>query len=80
MMVILFAFDGAWLGLTIGALILGLIGGFFGARAFFKKQLREHPPITEAQIRAMYASMGKKPSEKQVRATMNALKRGGDNY
>ncbi len=39
MMVILFAFDGAWLGLTIGALILGLIGGFFGARAFFKKQL-----------------------------------------
>lgn len=55
------------------ALIVGLIGGFFGARALFKYQLKKNPPINEKMIRAMFAQMGRKPSEAQVRAVMNSM-------
>lgn len=74
-MVTLFGWDGGWFGLVIGALILGAIAGFFAARYFMKKQLRDNPPINEDQIRAMYRSMGRKPTEAQIRATMNAMKK-----
>ena len=56
--------------LLIGCLIGGGAAGFFGARYFFKKQLKENPPINEKQIRAMFRSMGKTPSEKQIREIM----------
>lgn len=65
---------GAWIGLIVAALILGLVGGFFGARYFFKKQLQKNPPITEQQIRLMYQSMGRKPSEKEIRRIMNQMR------
>lgn len=55
------------------ALVIGLIGGFFGARALFKYQLKKNPPINEKMIRAMFAQMGRKPSEAQVRAVMNSM-------
>ena len=55
------------------ALVIGLIGGFFGARALFKYQLKKTPPINEKMIRAMFAQMGRKPSEAQVRAVMNSM-------
>ena len=64
---------GGAIGLAVGTLILGLIGGFFGARALFKKQLRDNPPINEKMIRAMLTQMGRKPSEKQVREIMNSM-------
>ena len=67
-----------WVGIIIAVAVAGFAGGFFLARFLIKKQLRENPPITEAQIRAMYASMGRKPTEKQVRATMNAIKNSGN--
>ena len=79
-MLIFFEWDPGWFGLVIGGLIIGAVVGFFVARWLFKKQLRDNPPINEAQIRAMYASMGKKPSEKQIRATMNAMKRNSGNF
>lgn len=56
------------------ALIVGAVAGFFGARAFFKKQIRENPPINEKMIRAMFNQMGRKPSEAQIRAVMNSMK------
>jgi len=55
------------------ALIVGLVGGFFGARALIKYQLKKNPPINEKMIRAMFAQMGRKPSEAQVRAVMNSM-------
>ena len=64
----------AWLGLTIGALIIGAVAGFFGARYYFKRQLQKNPPISEQQIRLMYQSMGRKPSEKEIRRIMNQMK------
>ncbi len=73
-MVTLFTWDGGWFGLVIGALILGAIAGFIGARYFFKKQLEKNPPINENMIRAMFRSMGRKPSEAQIRAVMKSMK------
>ena len=58
-------------------LVLGLIvggaAGFFITRHMFQKQLKENPPITEKQIRAMYAQMGRKPSEAQIRQIMKSM-------
>jgi uncharacterized protein YneF (UPF0154 family) len=39
----------------------------------FEKQLKENPPISEKQIRAMYLSMGRKPSEAQIQQTLRAM-------
>ena len=66
---------GPVIGITIGALILGLVGGFFGARWFFKRQLEKNPPINEAMIRALYQSVGRKPSEADIQRTMAAVRR-----
>ena len=57
--------------LVIGLLIGGALGFFF-TRRYFEKQIKENPPITEKQIRAMYAQMGGKPSEAQFRAIMKS--------
>lgn len=42
---------------------------------YFKKQLKDNPPITESQIRAMYQQMGRKPTEKQVKQIMATFKK-----
>ena len=59
--------------LAIGMLIVGGIAGFFVARYIFKKQLRDNPPVNEKMIRAMFRSMGRTPSEKQVREIMRSM-------
>ncbi|MCI2111295.1 MAG: YneF family protein [Bacilli bacterium] len=56
-------------------LILGLVGGFFGARALIKREMQKNPPINENMIRAMFMQMGRKPSEAQIKAVMNAMKK-----
>ena len=58
------------------AAIAGLVGGYFLARFVFKKQLEKNPPISEQQIRMMYQSMGRKPSEKEIRRIMNQMRQG----
>ena len=52
------------------ALIAGAVAGFFIARWYLKKQIEKNPPINEKMIRAMFKSMGRNPSEKQVREIM----------
>ena len=66
---------GGVVGIAIGCLLAGLIVGFFLSRWFFKKQLAKNPPINENMIRAMFMQMGRKPSEAQVRAVMNSMKK-----
>ena len=55
-------------------LVAGGVAGFFGARWYFKKELAKNPPINEKMIRAMFLSMGRKPSEAQVKAVVNSMK------
>ena len=66
---------GGLIGIIIGMLIVGAIIGFFLSRWFFKRQLQKNPPINENMIRAMFMQMGRKPSESQIRAVMNQMKK-----
>lgn len=63
------SFFGALLGLIVGGII-----GFYATKKYYDKSLKENPPITEDQIRYMYAQMGRKPTEKQIRAIMYNMK------
>jgi len=64
-----------WLEITlpIVALLVGLILGFYLSQRYFKKYLKENPPVNENMIRAMMMQMGRKPSEKQVRQVMQSM-------
>ena len=53
--------------------IVGAVISYFVTRKNFEKQLKENPPITEKMIRSMYAQMGRKPSEAQIRAIMKSM-------
>lgn len=64
-------------GIIIGCLVVGLVVGFFLSRWFFKREMKKNPPINENMIRAMFMQMGRKPSEAQIRAVMNSMKRNG---
>lgn len=60
--------------LIIIALGVGLIGGFYAARAYMKKYFQDNPPISEDMIVAMMSQMGQKPSAKKVNQVMNMMK------
>ncbi len=64
-----------WLAITliIVALLAGAAIGFFAARQYMMKYLKENPPINEQMLRMMMAQMGRKPSEKQVKQMMNQM-------
>ena len=66
-----------WLvGFIVLALIAGGAAGFFITRYIFQKQLKENPPVNEKMIRAMFKSMGRTPSEKQIREIMRSMNSG----
>ena len=64
---------GLGLAITLIALFVGLVAGFFISRAIFKYGLKKNPPINREQIKAMYQQMGRKPSEAQINAVMRAM-------
>lgn len=53
--------------------VIGAVAAYFISRKTFEKQLKDNPPINEKMIRAMYAQMGRKPSEAQIRAIMKSM-------
>ena len=59
--------------ICIIVLLVGFVAGFIVARKLFKSQLKKNPPINEKMIRAMFLSMGRKPSEAQVRQVINNM-------
>lgn len=60
--------------LIIIALLVGVIAGFYGARAYMKKYFKDNPPINEDMIVAMMSQMGQKPSAKKVNQVLNMMK------
>ena len=54
-------------------LIAGGIIGFFLARKFMMKYLKQNPPINEQLIKAMMTQMGRTPSQKQVNQMMKQM-------
>ncbi len=60
--------------LVIG-LLIGAAAGFFGARAFMKKYLKQNPPINEDMIKALMMQMGRKPNQKQINQMMRAMEK-----
>lgn len=64
---------GLEIALIVVALIVGLVGGFFIARQYMMKYLKENPPINEQMLRVMMTQMGRKPSEKQIKQMMNQM-------
>jgi uncharacterized protein len=59
----------------VGGLVIGGLLAFLISKKMFEKQLRDNPPVNEKMIRAMYMQMGRKPSESQIKAVMNAMRR-----
>lgn len=59
--------------LPILAAIGGFVGGLFFTKKKYDKQLKENPPITEKMIRIMFAQMGRKASEAQVKQVMRSM-------
>lgn len=59
---------------VLGSLIAGGVAGFFLSQRYFKNYLKKNPPVNENMIRAMMTSMGRTPSEKQVRQVMQSMK------
>ncbi|NLB48835.1 MAG: YneF family protein [Erysipelotrichia bacterium] len=59
---------------VVVALVGGGVAGFFITRYLFQKQMRDNPPINEKMIRAMFKSMGRTASEKQIREVMRSMR------
>lgn len=63
----------AQIAMVIVALLGGAFLGFQLSKKATMKHLKENPPISEKQIRAMYLSMGRKPSEAQIQNTLRSM-------
>lgn len=61
--------------LILVGLIPGAIAGFFIARAYMQKYFKKNPPLNEKMIETLMSSMGRKPSQKQVKQMMNQMNR-----
>ena len=59
----------------LGGLVVGVILGFLISRVVMKKFLTKNPPINEKMIEVMMSSMGRKPSQKQVKQVMAQMNR-----
>ncbi|GEN30519.1 MAG TPA: YneF family protein [Cerasibacillus sp.] len=59
--------------LVIAALVAGVALGFFIARKYMMKYLKENPPINEQMLRTLMMQMGQKPSQKKINQMMRAM-------
>ncbi len=57
----------------LGGLIVGAVAGFFIARYYMQRYIKQNPPINEPMIRTMMQQMGRTPSQKQVNQMMKAM-------
>ncbi|MFD1862529.1 YneF family protein [Planococcus sp. FY231025] len=62
-----------WIVIVIVALIAGVALGFFIARQYMMKYLKDNPPINEDMLRIMMMQMGQKPSQKKINQMMTQM-------
>ena len=67
-----------WIVIVIVALIAGVALGFFIARQYMMKYLRENPPINEEMLRIMMMQMGQKPSQKKINQMMSQMNKASN--
>ena len=53
--------------------VVGAVAGFFVAKHFMQKYLKQYPPINEEMIKALMSQMGRTPSQKQVNQMMKQM-------
>ncbi|MFD1204242.1 MULTISPECIES: YneF family protein [Sporosarcina] len=65
--------------IAVVALIAGVALGFFIARQYMMKYLKENPPINEQMLRMMMMQMGQKPSQKKINQMMAQMNKVSEN-
>lgn len=61
--------------LVLVGVIIGAIIGFFVARKFMMKYIKQNPPINEKMVETLLSSMGRKPNSKQIKQVMAQMNR-----
>ena len=64
--------------IAVVALIAGVALGFFIARQYMMKYLKDNPPINEQMLRMMMMQMGQKPSQKKINQMMAQMNKMQD--
>ncbi|CAM3070956.1 YneF family protein [Filibacter tadaridae] len=67
-----------WIVLIIVALLAGVALGFFIARQYMMKYLKDNPPINEDMLRMMMMQMGQKPSQKKINQMMAQMSKANE--
>ncbi|MDN7244127.1 YneF family protein [Planococcus shenhongbingii] len=67
-----------WIVIVIVALIAGVALGFFIARQYMMKYLKDNPPINEEMLRIMMMQMGQKPSQKKINQMMAQMNKASN--
>ena len=67
-----------WIVGIIVALLAGVALGFFIARQYMMKYLKDNPPINEEMLRMMMMQMGQKPSQKKINQMMAQMNKVQD--
>lgn len=67
-----------WIVGIIVALAAGVALGFFIARQYMMKYLKDNPPINEDMLRMMMMQMGQKPSQKKINQMMAQMSKASE--
>lgn len=59
--------------LLLFGIVIGAVIGFFLARHFMQKYIKDNPPINEDMIKTLMMQMGRKPNQKQINQMMKAM-------
>ena len=61
--------------LVLVGIVIGAVVGFFLAKHFMQKYIKDNPPINEDMIKTLMMQMGRKPNQKQINQMMKAMEK-----
>ena len=59
--------------LLLVGIVIGAVIGFFIAKYFMQKYIKDNPPINEEMIKALMSQMGRKTNQKQINQMMKQM-------